>query len=130
MSNIWEIESDYTGNMRVPLEYYNLTTLKRNCNKRKRLTSAFRSYLPSWSEPVDQNNNEETIRQLQLKVERLETEKRDLSQQVERSTIAHDLSLKDSLQKIAKLTSERNITEHWLTCIKKAQPGQPRLWRQ
>ncbi|KAI7890646.1 uncharacterized protein EV154DRAFT_552062 [Mucor mucedo] len=26
--NIWEIESDYTGNMRVPLEYYNLTILK------------------------------------------------------------------------------------------------------
>ncbi|KAI7889356.1 uncharacterized protein EV154DRAFT_483226 [Mucor mucedo] len=28
MSNIWEIESDYTDNMRVPLEYYNLPTLK------------------------------------------------------------------------------------------------------
>ncbi|KAI7893210.1 uncharacterized protein EV154DRAFT_161012 [Mucor mucedo] len=80
----------------------------RNCNKRKRLTNALRSYLPSWSEPVDQSNNKETIHQLQMKVERLETEKHDLSQQVERSTIAHDLSLKDSSEKIAKLISERN----------------------
>ncbi|KAG2199435.1 hypothetical protein INT47_011547 [Mucor saturninus] len=80
----------------------------RNCNKRKRLTSAIRSYLPSWNEPADQENNEETIRQLQLRVERLETEKRDLSQQVERSTITHDLSLKDSSKKIAQLTRERN----------------------
>ncbi|KAI7890354.1 uncharacterized protein EV154DRAFT_603340 [Mucor mucedo] len=81
----------------------------RNSNKRKRLTSAIRSYLPSWYEPVDQENNEaDTIHQLQLKVEKLETEKRDLSQQVERSTIAHDLSIKNSSEKIAKLTSERN----------------------
>ncbi|KAI7893217.1 uncharacterized protein EV154DRAFT_161120 [Mucor mucedo] len=83
--------------------------IDRNSNKRKRLTSAIRSYLPSWYEPVDQENNKaDTIHQLQMKVEKLETEKRDLSLQVERSTISHDLSIKDSTKKIAKLISERN----------------------
>ncbi|KAI7893146.1 uncharacterized protein EV154DRAFT_479588 [Mucor mucedo] len=80
----------------------------RNIFKRKRVTSDILSYLPSRSETVHHDTNEDKIRQIQLRLERLETEKYNLNKQVECSKITHNLFVQESSQKITELITERN----------------------